>query len=191
VFSARPVRAFLLTLTTIWLVTLGLVTQVPTTYESQAVVAFKPRDANVAGAETMVLVTPKYVELLRSPAVIETAARQLGQSVEDIRDASTGVIEPNTLNLRVEAKGGDPARAAEVANVLAAGVIAAAARDPLLSAEMVAWAVPATAATPPGPFQVLVLGMLIGLFAATMLGLASLRRTWAWRSLFSEPKPRV
>lgn len=168
--SGRVGAAVLLTFVVIWLGTLVVSSQVERSYQGQAVVAFQPRDADLTGAETMTLLTPKYVEVLRSPSLVNDVAAQLGEQSEDVLESSTAELEPNTLNLRVDARAGDPDRAVSIANALAAGAVQRASEDPLISAEIVAWAVPRSSPTPPTPDQILLLGLLVAVAGAAAVG---------------------
>jgi hypothetical protein len=156
------------------------------------VVSFAPRDAVTTGAETMVIVVPKYVDLLSSPTVLGRAARQLGVGSDVVRDRSTGVIQPNTLNLRITGRENDPAAAAETAAVLAAGVVQAAASDPLLSAELVAPAVADARPLVPTPGQVRLLGLALGAAAGLLVALSLARRRPGWQEFWGtsrDPSP--
>ncbi|MGH3383396.1 MAG: hypothetical protein ACRDO1_02330 [Nocardioidaceae bacterium] len=173
--ASGPVRAALVTFLLVWLVALAWSTRIERSYESHAVVAFQPRDPATTGAETMTLVTPKYVEVLRSPAVIDDAAHQLGEDPTDVRTAAKGVFEPNTLNLRVQVTATNGERAARIANTLTAGVVQEAADDALVAADVVSWAVAPTTAATPTPAQVRLLGLLVGLAAAASAGVGVAR----------------
>ena len=161
----------------------GLSSRVEERYESSAIVAFMPRDPVATGAETMVLVMPKYVEVLRSPPVVDLAAAQLAESPERVRDASSAMVEPNTLNLVVRTVSTDAQTASALAQVLAAGLIQAAAEDPLVRAELVAAAVPGSVTEPPTPGQVLVLSLLLGLLSGAVVAGSIARRSRSWTRL--------
>jgi capsular polysaccharide biosynthesis protein len=192
VVGSAPLAWGLLVVLVVWSGALAYSARLSPTYEGVAVVSFAPRDAVTTGAETMVLVVPKYVELLSSPTVLDRAARQLGVDPDVVRDRSTGVIQPNTLNLRIAGREGDPVAAADTAAVLAAGVVQAAASDPLVSAELVAPAVADPRPVAPTPGQVRLLGLALGVAAGLLMALILARRRPGWQELWGtsrDPSP--
>jgi hypothetical protein len=192
VIGSAPLAWGLLVVLVVWAGALAYSARLSPTYESVAVVSFVPRDAVTTGAETMVLVVPKYVELLSSPTVLDRAARQLGVDADVVRDRSTGVIQPNTLNLRIAGREGDPVAAADTAAVLAAGVVQAAASDPLVSAELVAPAVAAARPLAPTPRQVRLLGLALGAAGGLLMALSLARRRPGWQEFWGtsrDPSP--
>jgi uncharacterized protein involved in exopolysaccharide biosynthesis len=192
VVGSAPLAWGLLVALVVWSGALAYSARLSPMYESVAVVSFAPRDAVTTGAETMVIVVPKYVDLLSSPTVLDRAARQLGVDSDVVRDRSTGVIQPNTLNLRITGRENDPAAAAETAAVLAAGVVQAAASDPLLSAELVAPAVADARPLVPTPGQVRLLGLALGAAAGLLVALSLARRRPGWQEFWStsrDPSP--
>jgi uncharacterized protein involved in exopolysaccharide biosynthesis len=194
VVGSWPVVCGLLVALVLWCGTLAYSARLSPSYESVAVVSFVPRDAVTTGAETMVLVVPKYVELLSSPIMLDRAARQLGVDADAVRDRATAVIAPNTLNLRIEVSAGDPAAAADTAAVLAAGVVQTAASDPLVSAERVAPPVAAAQPVAPTPDQVRLLGLALGAAAGVLVSLSLARRRSGWHQFwatYGDPSPDV
>ena len=75
-------------------------------YESDAVVAFAPRDPVATGAETMVLLMPRYVEVLRRPDGRRSRRRaQLGIAPSVVRSRSDGLVEAEHAEPRGEGNG--------------------------------------------------------------------------------------
>lgn len=170
VAGSVPVLGALLVTLGLWATAFTLAADRAPTYTSTSIVAFSPRDPVATGAETMVLVTPKYVALLDSSPLVDRAAAQLARTPASVRTGSTATIEPNTLNLRIESQAGDPASAAATADALAAGVVRGAADDPLVSAELVAPATPAASPTAPTAGQTRVLGLGLGAVVGLLTG---------------------
>jgi hypothetical protein len=192
--GSAPVACGLLVALVMWCGALAYSARLAPSYESVAVVSFVPRDAVTTGAETMVLVVPKYVELLSSPTMLDRAARQLGVDADDVRDRAKAVIAPNTLNLRIEVRAGDPVAAADTAAVLAAGVVQTAAGDPLVSAERVAPPVAAARPAAPTPGQVRLLGLVLGGAVGLLVSLSLARRRPGWQQFWAtsgNPSPDI
>lgn len=185
-----PVLAALAAWLLVALAGVGLSTRVAIDYESVVVVAFEPRDAAISGAETMVLVTPRYTEVLRSPEVIDQVAEELGREPDEIRRITSGSIQPNTLNLEISVRTDDPKLAAQAADALAASVVRVAASDELLSAFQVSAAVEADAPDQPTPRTVALAGAILGPMFGLGLGLVlALRRRSIRPALGERPGP--
>jgi hypothetical protein len=190
-FVAKPTRWAMVVLVVVWVAGAALAMRAETTYKSEAIVAFTPRDPVATGAETMVLVMPKYVEVLRSPAVVDRAAEQLDASASWVRASSAGVVQPNTLNLVVRTTSADPEVGERLAQVLAAGVIDSAGSDPLVRAELVAPPVAGSEPAPPTPEELRLLAVVLGLIAAGVTGAGVARRGGAWERLRRVVEPEL
>jgi hypothetical protein len=153
-----------------------LVPQQEKAYESTALIGFQPRDPSVTSADTLALVTPKFLALLDSSTTLRELGDQLGVDEGRLRASIDAVIEPGTATLRISVTRTDPEAAAKAANALAAAVLQDAGQDDLVLAERISAGVPSEAPTPPTPSQLLVLGLLTALVAA--LAMAFLVRRW-------------
>ena len=188
---ARSVRSALVVLLVVWMGGVAASDRAQSTFESEAVISFSPRDPVATGAETMVLVMPKWVEVIRSPAVVDRAARQVDLPTASVRVSSEAVVQPNTLNLVVRASNADAETASRLAQVLAAGVIDIAAADPLVRAEMVAPAIRSDSPSAPTPAQVRLLALALGLLAAgvTFIGVGRRGASWERALALLRPEP--
>jgi capsular polysaccharide biosynthesis protein len=160
-----------------------LVPQQENTYESTALIGFQPRDPSVTSADTLALVTPKFLALLDSSTTLRELGDQLGVDEGRLRSSINAVIEPGTATLRISVTRTDPKAAAMAANALAAAVLQDAGRDDLVLAQRISAGVPSEAPTPPTPSQLLAVGLLTALIAALAVAFFVRRWTGAQRLL--------
>jgi succinoglycan biosynthesis transport protein ExoP len=156
----------------------------PSKYDGTAVVAIAPRpDVPTAGADTVRVIAPKYVAYVEAPATAQRVGTKLGESTETVHDAVNAAVAPDTGNLTITARLDSPDRASKVANGFADEVEAFSRNDPLLTAQIVARAVPQTApASPPRHLleaAALFVGLLFGIGASVLIERARPRlRSW-------------
>ena len=137
----------------------------PDVYTSRAVLSLSPRDVNRVGADSLQLATSRYVAFLSAPSTLRQVAIGLGEPPSAVGSASEVVVQPNTVNLQVSVTMEDPAKAAAVANGIAAAGLRLAGTDGLVSMELV---VPGVVPTvPSGPKRRLI--MIGGVGAALAL----------------------
>lgn len=140
----------------------------PRTYTATSVVAMAPRpEARVSG-DVLRLTMPTYAVLASSQGVAADLAGRFQEDPGDVRDAVSVDTPPSSNTLLLSVSWADPERAATLANGLADEVLEGVATDPLLTAQLVAPAVPATAPSWP-PEQA---GLLVGGLASVALGVA-------------------
>lgn len=124
----------------------------PNRYDGKTVVAFapNPQGGGTIGADVLRLVIPKYVAFLTAPSTARTVAGTLGEREEVLGAALTASTSPDTANLTVIVRLGDPRRAAAAANAYAAEAVSLSRSDTQVRAEVVAPAlVPTAPASPP------------------------------------------
>lgn len=115
----------------------------PTLYMGNAVVALVPRPTTDADSDDAVeIAMPAYVAQATSPATIREVAAQVGVPAGDLAEDLRVTYEPESSTMAIELQLPSPADAADAANAIAAGVIAAAEGDELVAAELVARALP-------------------------------------------------
>jgi len=146
----------------------------PSKYDGTAVLAFAPRaNAQNAGADTLRVVVPKYVEYLKADATVRRVASEVGVDHEILGRAVTAKLAELTGNVTVTVRLEEPANAARSANSFAAAAIAYSRGDPLLVGELVAAAAkPRAPSSPPRRAlegAALIAGILSGLAAAALL----------------------
>ncbi len=173
----RPwVAAAATTAAVIWALTLNVAPYLQGEWKSTAVVALLPRDPIGTGADTLVLLGPRYIALLDNDRVLQAVGEQMGKTDEEIRAGVSAEIQPGTVNLEIVFAGDDRATA-PVANALADIVVEAAADDPIVQGDIVASAVPPRAIELPTLGQIMLFGAAAGVVAAGVVGAAVCRRT--------------
>jgi polysaccharide biosynthesis transport protein len=168
--------------------TVAYVESLPAVYTGESVVALAPRaiEAGV-GADTVLLVAPKYVAFLTSPTTIREQAAVLDESADELEDGLDATIASETGNLMISVTLDDPDRAASAANALARESVAFSAEDELVQADVVVRAIPV--ARPSGPPRKLLeaaglaAGVVLG-FAVALLLERGRPRVRSWRDIY-------
>ena len=111
------------------------------TYTSVGIVSFAPRGDRQLGADTLEVLSSKYVAYVASPATLVRVAEDSGVSLPDLQEAVDAVIPPATANLSISVTSTDGAAATRLANALSAAVVRQSAVDVNLRADVVAPAV--------------------------------------------------
>ena len=127
------------------------VQSLPSEYDGESIVAIGPRAnvANVSG-DTVRVIAPKYVDYVVAPATIQQVAPRIGESPDSLESAVDASLAADTGTLTIRARMSSPGRAAIAANALARQVVEFSKSDPLLTAQLVARALPSsTPAAPP------------------------------------------
>ena len=160
------------------------VESLPSQYDGKAVISIGPR----AGADSSVVrvVGPKYPAYVTAPATVQRVAPRIGEKESTIQGAIDSNIATDTGNMKIVCRLPDPQRAADCANAFADSALAFSTRDRILTAQLVARALPPTSAAAP-PRRLLELaslfiGSLLGIVASLLLerGRPRLR---SWRDL--------
>jgi capsular exopolysaccharide synthesis family protein len=163
------------------------VESLPPEYDGNALLSIAPRPtASDASGNVVRVVGPKYAEYVKARSTIRAVATQLGEDFEELEDATSSNIVTDTGNVTIRVRLGSPERAARAANAFARQTVRFSARDPLLSASIVAPALPDDEVAAP-PRRILeaaaiFIGLLIGIVASLLLerGRPRLR---SWRDL--------
>ncbi|MBA3383449.1 MAG: AAA family ATPase [Actinobacteria bacterium] len=163
------------------------VSTLPAQYDGQAVIAISPRpDAPSAGADTVRVGAPKFVSFVEAPKTAAQVSAEVGESRATLEESVNATVPVDTGNVAITVRHPDPQRAAVIANVYARRVLEFAAKDPLLSAQLVAQAIPPTqpAAPPRRLLQAasLIVAVLVGIAVSLLLerGRPRLR---SWRDI--------
>jgi capsular exopolysaccharide synthesis family protein len=160
------------------------VESLPSQYDGKAVISIGPR----AGADSSVVrvVGPKYPAYVTAPATVQRVAPRIGEKESTIQGAIDSNIATDTGNMKIVCRLPDPQRAADCANAFSDSALAFSTRDRILTAQLVARALPPTSAAAP-PRRLLELaslfiGSLLGIVASLLLerGRPRLR---SWRDL--------
>ncbi|MDX6198841.1 MAG: tyrosine-protein kinase [Actinomycetota bacterium] len=175
----------------------------PDVYEATSVVALSPRANVQASADIIRVIAPKYVAYVTSRPTSLTVARTARVGAEDLRNGTDASVAPDTANLVIKVRLGDPADAAVAANALARVAVDLSKFDRLLDAFVLVPAVPVR--TPAGPPRTLLDagGLLLAILAGVTAGLVidrarpgvssadSLAQTTGHRTLGTVPRSRA
>ncbi|RJK97910.1 hypothetical protein D5H78_02785 [Vallicoccus soli] len=166
----------------------------PEEYTSTAVVSFAPRADRQLGADTLEVLSAKYVAYISAPATLRRTAAETGTDAGALQDAVSAVIPPATANLSVSATAADPAEAARLANALGAAVVRQSAVDVNLRADLVAPAVEPAFPSGTPPRLLLAAGAVVavaaGALAVLLLGRLATPSRSGPRGLVA-PRPRA
>ena len=123
----------------------------PSKYDGESIVAIGPRaEAESVSGDTVRVIAPKYVEYVVAPSTIHLDRPRVGESSDTLDGAVDATLAADTGTLKIRVRLNSAERAARVANGLAAEVVRFSRTDPLLTAQIVALALPSsTPAAPP------------------------------------------
>ena len=159
----------------------------PSEYDGKAIVAFGPRaDVASASSDTVRVVVPKYVAYVKAPSTVRAVAARLGENASTLSGAVDANLAQDTGTISVTVRLRSPARAAMIANAFADQLLSFAKRDPLLSAQLVAPALPSS--SPAAPPRILLdaaalaVGLLLGV-GLSVLFERSRPRLRSWRDM--------
>lgn len=148
-------------------------------YSSTALVSLGPRDPAATSADTLLLLGPRYLTLLENPTVLRTAATAARTTEEALRDGSKATVQASTLIVDIKFNSDDAATAARNAQALATALLDSVAQDPLVKGRLIGSAVVPESPATPTLVQTLVVGALVAVGGALVLGLAVRRRVIA------------
>jgi capsular exopolysaccharide synthesis family protein len=163
------------------------VESLPSQYDGNALLSIAPRpEVSDVSGNVVRIVGPKYSEYAKASATIRQVARRLGENPKTLERATVANIVTDTGNVTIRVRLPSPERAARAANAIARQTVQFSRTDPLLSAQIVAPALPDDeVAAPPRRIleaAALFIGILIGIVASLLLerGRPRLRN---WRDL--------
>jgi capsular exopolysaccharide synthesis family protein len=160
--------------------------KLPAEYDGKAIVAISPRANTAAGADTVRVGAPKYVAFAEAQETARTVSRIVDVPASTLDKGVNATVPVDTGNVSIVVRLKNPDRAANAANAFADQVVAFSKSDPLLTADIVARALPPSApAAPPRRLleaASLVVGVLIGVGVSLLLerGRPRLR---SWRDM--------
>lgn len=127
------------------------VQSLPSEYDGDSIVAIGPRvQAQSVSGDTVRVIAPKYVEYVVAPSTIYKVAPRIGESTDTLESAVDATLAADTGTLKISVRMSSPERAATAANAFANEVVNFSRSDPLLTAQLVARALPSsTPASPP------------------------------------------
>jgi capsular exopolysaccharide synthesis family protein len=138
----------------------------PPQYEGEAVISLLPRPANPVGADIIRLSVPRYAVYASSDSLIRTIAGEEGVDPEDLERSLNVRMPPETGNLEIVVESDTAELAARLANAFAEETVDFSAGDRLVTAVVIAEALPAL--EPAGPPRLLlqsavtILALLLG-----------------------------
>jgi len=160
--------------------------KLPSEYDGKAIISISPRVGTAAGADTVRVEAPKFVAFTEAPETARTVEGIVGIPASTLNKSVNASVPVDTGNVSIVVRLRSPQHAAEAANAFADQVISFSKSDPLLTAQIVARALPPTApAAPPRRLleaASLVVGVLIGVGVSLLLerGRPRLR---SWRDM--------
>ena len=154
----------------------------PSQYDGKALVSIEPRSRDVSG-DTVRVGAPKYVEFVTAPATVQQVARDLGEDKTTLQDAVSSSVATDTGNVSIVVRVPSRFRASRAANAFATSMIDFSKSDRLLTAVLVAPALPPDQiASPPRRLleaASLLVGLMLGIVASLLLERGRPRlRTW-------------
>ena len=180
----KPILATaLLTLVAVTFVARSL----PSQYDAKTVLSIAPRpDVPAAGADTVRVIAPKYVAYVTAPATISAVAPSVGERPSVAEKAVDAALKTDTGNLTITVRLRSPKRAAALANALADRVVGFSKLDPLLTAEVVARALPPKSPAAPRRRLLEAIGLVVGVLWGIAISLILERgrpRLRSWRHI--------
>jgi capsular exopolysaccharide synthesis family protein len=162
------------------------VESLPSQYDGKAVLSIAPRPAGSGDSSIVRVVGPKYPAYVSAPATISEVAPGIGEKPGTIEKAINSGIATDTGNMNIVCRLPSPRRAARCANAFADKAVAFSKTDTILTATIVARALPpTTAAAPPRrllELASLFIGSLLGIVASLLLERGR-PRIRSWRDL--------
>ena len=159
----------------------------PSEYDGKAIVAFGPRaDVASASSDTVRVVVPKYVAYVKAPSTVRAVAARLGENASTLSGAVDANLAQDTGTISITVRLRSPARAATIANVFADQLLSFAKRDPLLSAQLVAPALPSSSPAAPPRILLDAAALAVGLLLGVGLSVLFERgrpRLRSWRDM--------
>jgi polysaccharide biosynthesis transport protein len=161
----------------------------PNEFEGESIVAFAPRPkVDAANADTVRITLPRYVAYVTAPSTVEEVATELGEDAGEIGDSLDAQNPSETGNLVITSRLDSSERAAAVANAFADAAVDESLSDELLTADVIAVALPSS--SPAGPPRrllegaALVVGLALGI-AVSFLMERGRPRLHSWREIAS------
>jgi capsular exopolysaccharide synthesis family protein len=160
------------------------VESLPSQYDGTAVISIGPKTSS--DSSIVRVVGPKYPAYVTAPATIRQVAPRIGEDPSTIENAINSSIATDTGNMKIVVRLPDRVRAARAANAFADQTLAFSKQDRILTAQLVARALPPDKpAAPPRrllELASLFIGSLLGMVASLILerGRPRLR---SWRDL--------
>lgn len=159
------------------LVAVLIVMVVPRSYTATAVVAVVPNEDTTPSGELVRLAVPTYASLATSDSLAASMSASSGEERTSLASAIDADVAPSTNTVVVSVRWGEPERAAELTNAVVEQLIEFSEQDPILTAFVVAPAVPPVVASFPPIRATLVAGAIaavaLGVAAAWVQGLRS------------------
>ena len=148
----------------------------PRSYTASSVVAVVPNEDTFPGGELVSLAVPTYASLATSESLAATIAEASGEDMTALAAAISADVPSATNTVVVSVRWSEPERAAELTNRVTQELVAFSEEDPILTAYIVAPAVPPVVASFP-PLRAALVGGVIG---AVILGVAVAVARQAW-----------
>jgi uncharacterized protein involved in exopolysaccharide biosynthesis len=119
----------------------AFVEHLPSKYDGKALVSVEPRPQN-DDSNLVRVVGPKYSEYVTAPSTIAAIAPTIDETPQSLDKAINAQIATDTGNITITARMPTAERAARAANAFAQAAVDLSQQDPLLTAQLVARALP-------------------------------------------------
>jgi tyrosine-protein kinase len=159
----------------------------PAQYDAEAIVAISPRPTVPGSSSDFVrILGPKYVSYVSARSTADEVAEELGEDPSTLSDALTANLTRDTGTLTLVARREQPELAARDANAFARALVRFGSKDELMSAQLVARALPPS--QPAAPQRKLLMGaaLVVGLMLSVGIAVLLERgrpRVRSWRDM--------
>ena len=159
----------------------------PSEYDGEAIVAISPRPSIPGSSSDFVrILGPKYVSYISARSTVRQVARTLGEDPRTLGDALTASLARDTGTVTIVARRKEPVLAARDANAFARQLVEFGRGDKLMSAQLVAPALPPSQPAAPQRKLLMAAALVLGLLLA--IGVAVLLergrpRVRSWRDM--------
>ncbi len=175
-------------------VTLGVVVgagiyvySLPTEYDAEAIVAISPRPTVPGSSSDFVrILGPKYVSYISARSTVDQVAATLGEDPDTLADALNADLARDTGTVTIVARRQVPSVAARDANAFADKLVEFGRLDKLMTAQLVAPALPPTQPAAPQRKLLMAAALVLGLLLATGVAVLLERgrpRVRSWREM--------
>ena len=108
---------------------------VPARYAATSVISFMPRPSAMTSADTVQLLSRKYVVLATSATIMQTAGDAIRTRPDELELTTTASLDAGTGNLGITVARPDPEQAVDAANAVAEVLVRRSRYDDLVEAE--------------------------------------------------------
>ena len=139
----------------------------PAEYDGEAIVAISPRPEIPGSSSDFVrILGPKYVSYISAHSTVRKVAEELGEDVSELSSALSASLARDTGTVTISVRRESAAQAARDANAFARELVEFGGTDPLMSAQLVAPALPSSQPAAPQRKLLMAAALVVGLLLA-------------------------